>query len=680
MDFRRASLYFVVHILGLLSIFMLAAPVWPAQISPQTAMVVATNYLTDHIAEHSSWNSSSSPHPTDVQVVSYKGEPIGYLVSISPTGHMLVAYYDDFSPVLFYSPSATLDPAKAGDPNAIESWIIPEIYNYIQIITGKAPAINPRTRRAVSLDASMKAGSQYGAKIALAWQIMTAPQHSLNAAAVRRAQVSVTNAATSSPSTVGPLLKTQWNQGPYDSLDGPYNEYTPAESGCSHAPTGCVATAMAQTMLYWNWPDQGVGSHSYQWNGASFTGPTLSADFAHPYNWENMPTVLSTTTSAAQDDAVARLISDVGIAVNMQYTCNGSGAWPSDAANSLVNYFKYSNSANLVDRSNYSTSSWMDLIVSELNAPTPRPILFSIQNTDGTEGHEVVIDGYQAVGGTDQVHINYGWGGYDDAYYDITSNWTADLTWASNNQELIVGIQPQSYTLSINTTGSGSVNANTGSFSWSGNAGTGTYYGGTPITLTATAPAGSLFTGWSGAGCSGTGSCSLIMNASQTVSANFSTSAYTVTPSAGTGGSISPKSLQIVPSGTKVAFTVTPNSGYGIASVTGCSGTLSGNTYTTLPMTSNCTVSATFNVNSYTVTPSAGTGGSISPNKPQTVNSGTKQSFIVTPNSGYSITSVTGCNGTLSGNTYTTSAITGNCTVVTSFAQSRKNTKTVNAR
>ncbi len=659
----------IVLILSLLTIFMIAGPAWPAQISPQTAMVVATNYLTSHMVVHHRWNGSKSPHPADVQVVSYKGEPIGYLVSISPTGHILVAYYDDFSPVLFYSPSATLDPAKADDKNAIESWIIPEIYNHIQVINGKALAVSPSIRKVVSLDASIKAGSQSGAKISRAWQIMTAPPQSFNAASVKLALSSGTAGATSGTSTVGPLLQTQWNQGPYDNNYGPYNEYTPAETGCSDAPTGCVATAMAQTMKYWNWPDQGVGSHSYQWNGTSFTGPMLSANFAHPYNWANMPTALSTSTSTVQDDAVARLMSDVGIAVNMQYTCNGSGAYPSDAENSLVNFFKYSNTANLVSRSNYSTSNWMNLIVSELSAPTPRPILFSIQNTGGTEGHEVVIDGYQSVGGTDQVHINYGWGGYDDAYYDITSNWTAELIWSANIQELIVGIQPQSYTLTVNTTGGGTVTPNTGSLTWTGATGTGSYFGGTSVTLTATPPTGGTFTGWSGAGCSGIGTCVIPMNISQTVAAGFSGSGtgFTVTPSAGPGGSISPNTPQMVSSGTKLAFTVTPNTGNALSSVTGCNGALSGNTYTTLPITGNCTVAATFNVLNYTVTPGAGAGGSISPNTPQTVAYGTKKSFTLTPNSGYSIASVTGCNGTLSGNTYTTSAITGNCSVSATF-------------
>jgi Divergent InlB B-repeat domain len=144
---------------------------------------------------------------------------------------------------------------------------------------------------------------------------------------------------------------------------------------------------------------------------------------------------------------------------------------------------------------------------------------------------------------------------------------------------------------------------------------------------------------------------------------------YTASASAGSNGTISPSS-STVNSGSSATFTVTPNSGY-TASVGGtCGGTLSGTTYTTNALTANCTVVASFTINSYTVTPSvSGSNGTISPSTAQTVNYGNTTTFTVTPNSGY-IASVGGtCGGTLSGTTYTTNAITGSCTVVASFAQ-----------
>jgi YD repeat-containing protein len=144
---------------------------------------------------------------------------------------------------------------------------------------------------------------------------------------------------------------------------------------------------------------------------------------------------------------------------------------------------------------------------------------------------------------------------------------------------------------------------------------------------------------------------------------------YTVTPSAGSGGSISPSTPQTVNYNQTIQFTVTPDTGYHIVSVTGCGGTLVDNTYTTGPITSDCTVTASFAVNTFTVTPSAGANGTITPSTPQTVNYNDTVQFTVTPDTGYSIASVTGCNGTLVGNTYTAGPITADCTVIATFIQ-----------
>jgi hypothetical protein len=152
------------------------------------------------------------------------------------------------------------------------------------------------------------------------------------------------------------------------------------------------------------------------------------------------------------------------------------------------------------------------------------------------------------------------------------------------------------------------------------------------------------------------------------VTATFAVNTYTVTPSAGANGSINPSIPQTVNYNQNISFTLTPNTGYHIALVTGCSGTLNGSTYTTGPVTAGCTVSATFAINTYTVTPSAGANGSINPSTPQTVNFNQTAAFTITPNTGYHIALVTGCSGTLNGSTYTTGPITSACAVTATFA------------
>ena len=167
--------------------------------------------------------------------------------------------------------------------------------------------------------------------------------------------------------------------------------------------------------------------------------------------------------------------------------------------------------------------------------------------------------------------------------------------------------------------------------------------------------------------CLGDGTTTYIQNSPEQIGAGF----HTVTSSAGAYGSISPNTPQSVAYNGTTLFTVTPNTGY-YMSVTGCGGTLTGNTYTTGPITGNCTVTATFassGYRGYIVTPSTGTNGSISPNTSGTVAYNETASFIVYPNNGY-YASVAGCGGTLAGNIYTTGPITGDCTVSATFTSS----------
>lgn len=161
-------------------------------------------------------------------------------------------------------------------------------------------------------------------------------------------------------------------------------------------------------------------------------------------------------------------------------------------------------------------------------------------------------------------------------------------------------------------------------------------------------------------------------------SANAQT--YIVTASAGPSGSLAAgtPSPQTVYFGGTTSFTFNASAGYHVASISGCGISYSNasnavTTYsaTTGAITSACTVSATFATNAYTVTPSAGAYGSITPSLPQAVNYNSTASFTVIPNSGYEIAQVVGCGGALSGNTYTSDAIRGDCTVNASFTGSQ---------
>lgn len=142
---------------------------------------------------------------------------------------------------------------------------------------------------------------------------------------------------------------------------------------------------------------------------------------------------------------------------------------------------------------------------------------------------------------------------------------------------------------------------------------------------------------------------------------------YTVSATAGEGGSISPPTANAV-RGDTAAFTVTPDVGYQLVSVEGCNGTLVDGIYTTDVITASCEILASFEQLAYSVTAEAGSGGSISPLDAD-VAYGNIATLTLTPDEGYTIAGVTGCDGTLDGTTFTTGAITGTCSISATFSR-----------
>lgn len=202
--------------------------------------------------------------------------------------------------------------------------------------------------------------------------------------------------ATRTAFTGEKLLKTaEWNQ------NAPFNKYTP-----SNYVTGCVATAGAIVMKHHGYPAKGTGSHSYTWNGK-----TLTANFEHTYDWTSMPAKYDGTNDAAFD-GVARLMADLGVAVEMQYNEDGSGASMEDLLTALKKYFGYSKYARLLAIADLGAEVWNDRLRAEIDAN--RPILYSAVDSN-KGGHSFVIDGYK----DESFSVNWGWGGYCDGFYRI---------------------------------------------------------------------------------------------------------------------------------------------------------------------------------------------------------------------------------------------------------------------
>lgn len=201
--------------------------------------------------------------------------------------------------------------------------------------------------------------------------------------------------ATRAAFTGEKLLNTaKWNQ------SNPFNKYTP-----NNYVTGCVATAGAIVMKHHGYPAKGTGSHSYTWNGKTWT-----ANFEHDYDWASMPA--DNGTNGADFDGVARLMADLGVAVEMQYNKDGSGAYIGNLVTALQKYFGYSKLSHLMAIEDVGAAAWNGRLREEIDAN--RPVLYAASDPAGG-GHAFVIDGYK----DDSFSVNWGWGGYCDGFYQI---------------------------------------------------------------------------------------------------------------------------------------------------------------------------------------------------------------------------------------------------------------------
>ena len=223
---------------------------------------------------------------------------------------------------------------------------------------------------------------------------------------------------------IAPLITTNWNQ------DNPYNLRCPAANGGpgGHVYAGCVATAMSMVMKKWNWPDHGQGSHSYTPQGY----PTQSVDFESTYyNWNNMPNACN--NSNYQD--VALLMWHCGVAVDMQYGVQGSGAYSQDVPDAIANYFRYTEHASRLDRDLYSKADWEAMLLRNLEYGFP--LYYS--GSDPTGGHAFVCCGYRE--SDNKYYFNWGWSGYFNNYFAIDALNTPSGNF-NNNQAAIFDFIP----------------------------------------------------------------------------------------------------------------------------------------------------------------------------------------------------------------------------------------------
>jgi hypothetical protein len=344
------------------------------------------------------------------------------------TGFVMVSADDNIIPILAYSSESSFD-INTINPSA-KDWIEGYQNQITAAITHSLPAQAGTSDRWNELKQGVPA------------------QH-----------VAARKTASLFPSSSVFLVQTTWNQA---APTGNYNQYCPGGSY-----TGCVATAMAQVMKYWNWPTVGAGSHTYTQSPNTSGYPAQTVDFGNTaYNWADMSLPAHLTGSDAN---VATLMYHCGVSTDMDYSTSESGTYviqlestykTNCAEFALKTFFHYKRSTlrgvprygesgswpNDPIISGLSPAAWINMLKAELDAS--RPVLYSGSGSDG--GHNWVCDGYDASG---NMHFNFGWSAQSDGYYSVDAIAPPALGYggggSGNNfnadQCAIIGIQPDSF-------------------------------------------------------------------------------------------------------------------------------------------------------------------------------------------------------------------------------------------
>ena len=354
----------------LLSILALALGIGMAQAGPVS--VSLAKYVGQQFVQANFEQSRQSAELTLIYTgTSTRGEASYYVFNVGSDGFVIVSADDNFRPVIAYSEGGNYDLSN--------------------------PVSNAYLKSIADARSSVKSNVM-DPLVSIEWESV-----------INSGRLISRNGGRG----VDYLVKTKWNQAP-----APYNSECPADSQSPyagyHAYVGCVATAMAQIMKYWNYPAQGQGSHSYYHNKYG----TLSANFgATTYDWDNMLNVYSTGNyTTAQGNAVAKISYHCGVAVDMDYggdVEDGSGSNLFKVPDAIKDYFRYSASAYVVQKPS-NLASWQNLLKESLDMGWP--LAYSGTEPGAGYGHAFICDGYDDY---DLFHFNWGWGGTDDDYYLI---------------------------------------------------------------------------------------------------------------------------------------------------------------------------------------------------------------------------------------------------------------------
>jgi hypothetical protein len=337
-------------------------------VSQETAQRLAQSFVTA--------NFEFTRQSSDLSLVktgySDRGEACYYVFNVGTTGFVILAGDDAVRPVIGYSDKGTFDPDD----------MAPALVDYLESM-----------RLGIMAEAQKGTGN---AEVAADWVMLEECGRLVSRHGGREDEY---------------LVQTTWNQ------NYPYNYFCPEGEGGpgGHCYAGCVATAAAQVMKYWNHPLQGHGSYTYVPQDHPEYGP-LTANFgATIYDWDNMPNHINASSPQVQIEAVAQLIYHAGVSVDMNYRPTSSGAVTGKLCQSMPEYFFYTNNMQNLYREECTREEYMQLIINEIDMGWPM--------AHRGNGHAYVLDGYND---NDMVHFNWGWGGSSDGWFDIDNHGYVD--------------------------------------------------------------------------------------------------------------------------------------------------------------------------------------------------------------------------------------------------------------
>ena len=323
------------------------------------------------------------------------GQPLYHVVNLEPSGFVIVSAEDQIEPIIAFASRGSYDSSPSNPLGALVGKDIP------------ARVAHVRARGFKITATGLKAQSKW---------------HKLQLMGSPGPQPLVLDTGSISDLRVAPFIQSLWSQSTNNVGQAVYNFFTPPHAAgiSSNYVSGCVATSLAQLMDYFEYPNVGVGTPSFTItvDTVAMTRQLRGGDNrGGPYDWADMPMDPSGGATPVQCQAIGALTSDAGVAVHMNYTAGASGAYMTDAKAALVSTFKF-NSAVISEAGSMNVGyDFLGMINPNLDARLP--VMLGIVDISGT-GHSVLCDGY----GYDAFvtlyhHMNMGWGGLDNAWYQL---------------------------------------------------------------------------------------------------------------------------------------------------------------------------------------------------------------------------------------------------------------------